>query len=90
MMGCSLYVHVLDTHVCGSWNFCLSFPFSQMPPSESDVARAHSDNAILEVAERLLEEEMDEVKHMNQMVQYAKTVAIRDKQIKVGAAGQGW
>lgn len=44
---------------------------------------ATADNATLSHAKQLLEEEKDEVKRMNQMVQYAKCVAVRDKQIQV-------
>lgn len=55
----------------------------QAPPTESQVVRAQVDNATLSRAHQLLEEEKDEVKHMNQMVQYAKCVAVRDKQMQV-------
>lgn len=55
----------------------------QAPPTESQVVRAQADNATLSRAHQLLEEEKDEVKHMNQMVQYAKCVAVRDKQMQV-------
>ncbi|WIA11863.1 hypothetical protein OEZ85_011949 [Tetradesmus obliquus] len=54
----------------------------QAPPTESQVVRAQADNAMLSRAHQLLEEEKDEVKHMNQMVQYAKCVAVRDKQMQ--------
>lgn len=58
----------------------------QAPLSESELVRAAADGATLSRAQQLLEEEKDEVKRMNQMVQYAKCVSIRDKQIKDKAA----
>jgi hypothetical protein len=57
-------------------------------PTESQVVRAQADNATLSRAHQLLEEEKDEVKHMNQMVQYAKCVAVRDKQMQVSIAAR--
>lgn len=57
--------------------------FLQAPPTESEMMRAETDNATMSHAKQLLEEEKDEVKKMNQMVQYAKCVSVRDKQIQV-------
>lgn len=53
--------------------------------------RTAANAATLSVARHLLEEQMDEVKEMNAKVQYVKTMAIRDKQVKVseGSAGGG-
>jgi hypothetical protein len=74
-----------------SISFTLMLPWClQAPPTESQVVRAQADNATLSRAHQLLEEEKDEVKHMNQMVQYAKCVAVRDKQMQVGTAGCRW
>jgi hypothetical protein len=67
-------------HTCTATSLLLLL---QAPPTESQVVRAHADNARLSRANQLLEEEKDEVKHMNQMVQYAKCVAVRDKQMQV-------
>merc|ERR1719155_333071 len=39
-------------------------------------------NSVLERAKRMLDEEMDDVKHMNQMMLYSKIVTIRDAQIQ--------
>merc|ERR1719324_841648 len=39
-------------------------------------------NGVLEKAKRMLDEEMDDVKHMNQMMLYSKIVTIRDAQIQ--------
>jgi hypothetical protein len=35
----------------------------------------------LSKAQKKMDEEMDDVKHMNQMVLYSKVVTIRDKQL---------
>merc|ERR1712139_280754 len=39
-------------------------------------------NGVLEKAKNMLDEEMDDVKHMNQMMLYSKIVTIRDAQIQ--------
>lgn len=39
-------------------------------------------NSVLERAKRMLDENMDDVKHMNQMMLYSKVVTIRDAQIQ--------
>merc|ERR1719161_2580265 len=39
-------------------------------------------NGVLEKAKRMLDEDMDDVKHMNQMMLYSKVVTIRDVQIQ--------
>merc|ERR1719456_380043 len=39
-------------------------------------------NSVLEKAKQMLDEEMDDVKHMNQMMLYSKVVTIRDAQIQ--------
>merc|ERR1719171_841275 len=39
-------------------------------------------NGVLEKAKQKLDEEMDDVKHMNQMMLYSKVVTIRDAQIQ--------
>merc|ERR1719236_373216 len=41
-----------------------------------------SSNSVLEKAKNKLDEEMDDVKHMNQMMLYSKVVTIRDAQIQ--------
>merc|ERR1712066_130939 len=38
-------------------------------------------NSVLERAKRMIDEEMDDVKHMNQMMLYSKIVTIRDAQV---------
>merc|ERR1719265_753150 len=44
-------------------------------------ARAQK-NGVLEKAKQMMDEEMDDVKHMNQMMLYSKVVTIRDAQIQ--------
>merc|ERR1719487_1993036 len=39
-------------------------------------------NSVLEKAKQMLDEDMDDVKHMNQMMLYSKIVTIRDAQIQ--------
>merc|ERR1711920_809539 len=39
-------------------------------------------NSVLERAKQMLDENMDDVKHMNQMMLYSKVVTIRDAQIQ--------
>mmetsp|Transcript_19404 Transcript_19404/g.53276 ORF Transcript_19404/g.53276 Transcript_19404/m.53276 type:complete len:523 (-) Transcript_19404:108-1676(-) len=39
-------------------------------------------NSVLEKAKQMLDEDMDDVKHMNQMMLYSKVVTIRDAQIQ--------
>ena len=40
------------------------------------------DSSLLNKAQKQLDEEIDDVKHMNQMVLYSKVVTIRDKQLE--------
>merc|ERR1719499_1193654 len=44
--------------------------------------RAAAKNSVLERAKQMLDEDMDDVKHMNQMMLYSKVVTIRDAQIQ--------
>merc|ERR1719221_617973 len=39
-------------------------------------------NSVLERAKQMIDEEMDDVKHMNQMMLYSKIVTIRDAQVQ--------
>ncbi len=52
------------------------------PETETDVLKAQTNAKVKSRAEYLLEEQQDEVKHMNQMVLYSKCVTIRDAQIE--------
>ena len=53
----------------------------QLPKTESEILNQKKDQGTLSRADFLLQEEMDEVKRMNQMVLYSKCVTIRDAQI---------
>merc|ERR1719230_1863893 len=55
---------------------------------ESNESRGSS-NSVLEKAKQMMDEEMDDVKHMNQMMLYSKVVTIRDAQIQEKRAVQG-
>merc|ERR1712137_22854 len=46
-------------------------------------------NSVLERAKQMLDEDMDDVKHMNQMMLYSKVVTIRDAQIREKRQVQG-
>merc|ERR1712019_48149 len=46
-------------------------------------------NSVLERAKQMLDEDMDDVKHMNQMMLYSKGVTIRDAQIQEKRMVQG-
>jgi hypothetical protein len=50
--------------------------------SESQILARQNKNKVLANASQMLEEELDDVKHMNQMVAYAQCVTIRDAQIR--------
>eukprot|EP00210_Caulerpa_lentillifera_P002835 g2709.t1 len=52
------------------------------PKTESEILKQEKDKATTRRARELLEEQLDDVKRMNQMVLYAKCAAIRDKQIE--------
>jgi hypothetical protein len=51
-------------------------------PSEVDAATAQKDQYILKKAQLQLEEEEDDIKRMNELILYAKCVAIRDAQMQ--------
>ena len=51
------------------------------PKSDSENRKIAKENATLSVAKQKLDEELDDVKAMNQMMAYAKCVTIRDAQI---------
>lgn len=53
----------------------------KLPPGEFEAAKKTSDLGILAKARHQLDEEHDDVKHMNQMMLYSKVVTIRDKQL---------
>ena len=55
---------------------------SKVPPSEYQQEQNKKKEGLLQKAQDELDEEKDEVKHMNQMVNYSKCVTIRDKQLE--------
>mmetsp|Transcript_110859 Transcript_110859/g.201569 ORF Transcript_110859/g.201569 Transcript_110859/m.201569 type:complete len:522 (+) Transcript_110859:96-1661(+) len=54
---------------------------NEMMADSSKEGRAQK-NSVLERAKQMLDEDMDDVKHMNQMMLYSKIVTIRDAQIQ--------
>ena len=54
----------------------------KVPPTESEIAQRQKDTGILSKAQAQLDEELDDVKNMNQMILYSKVVTIRDKQLQ--------
>jgi len=52
-----------------------------VPANPSDIEDQIKSDTLQSRAQQLLNEQKDEVKHMNQMITYAKTVTIRDKQL---------
>jgi ribosomal protein L11 methylase PrmA len=55
---------------------------NKVPPTDIEQANRNKDVGILSKAQAQLDEELDDVKHMNQMVLYSKVVTIRDKQLQ--------
>lgn len=55
---------------------------SKVKPDEWQVTQKNKADTLLSKAQKQLDEELDDVKHMNQMVLYSKVVTIRDKQIE--------
>jgi len=53
-----------------------------MPPSETEMETTMKNETLRARAKLLINEEMDDVKHMNQMMLYAKVVTVRDNQLK--------
>jgi hypothetical protein len=53
-----------------------------MPPTEQQVLDRERAEGLLTKAQQLLDEDHDDVKHMNQMMLYSKVVTIRDKQLQ--------
>ena len=55
---------------------------SKLPPSDVETRQKEQNQGLLSKAQQQLDEENDDVKHMNQMVLYSKVVTIRDKQLE--------
>lgn len=54
---------------------------SKLPASEIENEQNQRAEGLLSKAQQQLDEEHDDVKHMNQMTLYAKVVTVRDKQL---------
>lgn len=52
------------------------------PPSKQELEKREKARAVLQHAAALQQEELDDVKAMRQMMEYAKCVAIRDEQVQ--------
>jgi hypothetical protein len=50
----------------------------KLPPTDIEQHKIESDNGLLSKAQRQMDEELDDVKHMNKMCLYSKVVTIRD------------
>jgi len=55
---------------------------ARVQPNDIEQAQRNKDVGILSNAQAQMDEELDDVKHMNQMVLYSKVVTIRDKQLE--------
>lgn len=55
---------------------------NKLPPNEFEIEDKQKKIGVLSMAQKILDEEKDDVKTMNQMVLYSKCVTIRDKQLE--------
>jgi len=53
----------------------------KLPPSDTEQFKIDYNNGLLRNAQRQMDEELDDVKHMNKMCLYSKVVTIRDQQL---------
>jgi len=53
---------------------------AKVKPNDWQMAEKNKADTLLSKAQKKMDEEMDDVKHMNQMVLYSKVVTIRNKQ----------
>jgi hypothetical protein len=53
---------------------------NKIPPTEYQQITKEKNETLLTKAQQMLDEEHDDVKHMNQMMLYSKVVTIRDRQ----------
>lgn len=53
----------------------------KLPPTEIELEQNARAQGLLSKAQQQLDEEHDDVKHMNQMTLYAKVVTVRDRQL---------
>ncbi len=55
---------------------------NKVKPTEWQTNEKIKAETLLSKAQKKLDEDLDDVKHMNQMVLYSKVVTIRDKQLE--------
>ena len=55
---------------------------NKMPATEQQTIDKNKADGLLTKAQQMLDEDHDDVKHMNQMMLYSKVVTIRDKQLQ--------
>lgn len=55
---------------------------AMMADRDKEARSGGQKNSVLERAKQMLDEDMDDVKHMNQMMLYSKVVTIRDAQVQ--------
>ena len=53
---------------------------NKVPLSEQQLIEKEKTDTLLTKAQQMIDEDHDDVKHMNQMMLYSKVVTIRDKQ----------
>lgn len=54
----------------------------KVPPTNIEAEQKEQALGLLAKAQAQMDEEHDDVKHMNQMVMYSKIVTVRDKQLE--------
>ena len=55
---------------------------TKLPQTEVEIEQGRKAEGLLAKAQHQMNEEHDDVKHMNQMVLYSKVVTVRDKQLE--------
>lgn len=55
---------------------------TKLPQTEVEIEQGRKAEGLLANAQHQMNEEHDDVKHMNQMVLYSKVVTVRDKQLE--------
>jgi hypothetical protein len=55
---------------------------SKEPENEFEIEESQNRTALQKKAKRMIDENLDEVKYMNQLVNYAKVATVRDKQLE--------
>jgi len=54
----------------------------KLPPTDFQKETQHQNETLLTKAKEMIDEQEDDVKHMNQMMLYSKVVTVRDKQLE--------